>query len=38
MNWTITADSLIQEKDMKGEAPFMVRKSYRNFPEEQKNL
>ena len=21
MNWTITADSLIQEKDMKGEAP-----------------
>lgn len=36
MNWTITADSLIQEKDMKGEAPFMVRKSYRNFPEEQK--
>ena len=22
MNWTITADSLIQEKDMKGEAPF----------------
>ena len=27
MNWTITADSLIQEKDMKGEAPFYVRKA-----------
>lgn len=38
MNWTITADSLIQEKDMKGEAPFYGPESYRNFPEEQKNL
>ena len=32
MNWTITADSLIQEKDMKGEAPFYGPEKLPEFP------